>query len=626
MDLYTNPAHAPRPGEYGETYARISQLAPGESDFLNFSMPTTEGGSTIHAQIDADDHIQESNEKNNSDSVAIGWAPQLTISHVDLETFKDIVTVTVEVSNVGNAAAGAFWIDLFENQEFRPDLHVVGNQYRSVGGLDAGESTIWRADFIRKDMARQPIWLTVDQGNQVVEQDETDNHRRVVLTDCLSTQAPAICLLASTLAEHIASLVETLHEPLSTSEHDAIQASLEYRLTATFDGLWEMPFEEEWKTDLRIIDADLADEIVAGDSDAILERAAVPTELIFLAELQLLVQELAIDELTAGDMSGAAMPTKDAIGLGHGSLDNFSTDLNRDALIDRLLDNTSGVISELFLTANGDVGARGLVGPDSGGFDGAGFGYGMAASGGRAEGLLNYFTDVIQNGTDGKEDSAGAKTARTVALAPVIGYTVVVAAGADKLQAVGELVRDAARQAVNTTKKLISNPKPKKKDDKKKEKIVVRTTIESLGDGSVKTTTCYDDGSCETVITPPTKKDDKKDDKKGSDCRNPESGCEGEGSMPADLLWGLHRMLATTSVQDVPWLNPASDPRNPEDNGYVRGAPISTSEVRSLMQDTFFQECDGRNDDGTCLEDQRPTAFNVQIEAEGCPMGPEDFE
>ena len=82
----------------------------------------------------------------------------------------------VDITNTGSEAVSAFYVDLYLDQSWSPEIGTDGDEYVDVTELKPGVTTF--ADFlVEVPTGCYPCdsWILVDSYNEVDETDETDN-------------------------------------------------------------------------------------------------------------------------------------------------------------------------------------------------------------------------------------------------------------------------------------------------------------------------------------------------------------------------------------------------------------------------------------------------------------------
>ena len=89
---------------------------------------------------------------------------------------SDIITVDVTVRNIGNAASGMFYVDLFYNRSPAPNVGETGDQSKSQAILDAGqEANVIFTDVSSAVAGVWEMYAIVDTQGYVEESNEGDN-------------------------------------------------------------------------------------------------------------------------------------------------------------------------------------------------------------------------------------------------------------------------------------------------------------------------------------------------------------------------------------------------------------------------------------------------------------------
>jgi hypothetical protein len=85
------------------------------------------------------------------------------------------ITYTLTVCNVGSAAAGPFYVDLYYNRATAPLLHDHGEQFAQYPGLQAGACVTSLLSRANTPAGTYVSWAQADSDGTVAESDETNN-------------------------------------------------------------------------------------------------------------------------------------------------------------------------------------------------------------------------------------------------------------------------------------------------------------------------------------------------------------------------------------------------------------------------------------------------------------------
>jgi subtilase family serine protease len=155
----------------------IASLAAGAGTTVSSDVWTAAAGThTVEAVVDPDNAIVEIDETNNSvsNTVAAQRRADLTPGAVSLSSVRakggDLVTFTVQVANVGEAAASSVGV------RFVVDGAQVGTE-RTIAQLAGGASAAVSSDAwsaSHRD-GQHTVQVVVDPANKVVESNEANN-------------------------------------------------------------------------------------------------------------------------------------------------------------------------------------------------------------------------------------------------------------------------------------------------------------------------------------------------------------------------------------------------------------------------------------------------------------------
>jgi hypothetical protein len=181
VDAWLDPSGTPEVGDYGDDYALVEYVGAGSTTQLSFSFEAGSGHHTVAVVVDSEDSVEESNEGNNVfegsiDVSGSGGGPNLEITYFDWVSDETQIYYVVDVTNSGGEDVGSFYVDLYLDQSWEPELFSDGDQYiEASNGLGAGETGY--ADFLFDvdDCWYCTSWVLIDSYDQVEETDEDDN-------------------------------------------------------------------------------------------------------------------------------------------------------------------------------------------------------------------------------------------------------------------------------------------------------------------------------------------------------------------------------------------------------------------------------------------------------------------
>ncbi len=181
VDAWLDPSGTPKVGDYGDDYALVEYVGAGATTQLSFTFEANSGSHSIAVVVDSEDSVEESNEGNNVfegtiDVSGSGSGPNLEITYFDWVSDETTIYYVVDVTNSGGEDVGNFYVDLYLDQDWEPEIYSDGDQYiEASNGLGAGETGY--ADFLFEvdDCWYCTSWVLIDSYDEVAETDETDN-------------------------------------------------------------------------------------------------------------------------------------------------------------------------------------------------------------------------------------------------------------------------------------------------------------------------------------------------------------------------------------------------------------------------------------------------------------------
>ena len=182
VDAWLDPSGTPEVGDYGDDYALVEYVGASDTAQLTFWFDADPGSHTVAVVVDSENTVEESNEGNNIFEGSIdvsgggGSGPNLEITYFDWVADETQIYYVVDVTNSGGEDAGVFYVDLYLDQSYEPELYTDGDQYiEATNGLAAGETGY--ADFLFdvSDCYYCTSWVLIDSYDEVEETDEDDN-------------------------------------------------------------------------------------------------------------------------------------------------------------------------------------------------------------------------------------------------------------------------------------------------------------------------------------------------------------------------------------------------------------------------------------------------------------------
>jgi hypothetical protein len=186
VDVILDAAAPPVPGDAFDATSYVSGLAPGAVAPVTLELLDVPPGTySSWVAVDLDAFVAESDESNNTwGAIPLTIAPQADgpdLVNVEAFAFSDpvglITEYAVEITNQGDVATQAFWLDLYTDQPGPPDVCAIGQRYVNVPSLAPGATYEWFP--IVNDAAPFGApwnsWVFVDSCDDVEESDETNN-------------------------------------------------------------------------------------------------------------------------------------------------------------------------------------------------------------------------------------------------------------------------------------------------------------------------------------------------------------------------------------------------------------------------------------------------------------------
>ncbi|MCB9777417.1 MAG: Ig-like domain-containing protein [Alphaproteobacteria bacterium] len=191
VDVFVDQG-TPSVGDLGDDFQLVTWVAAESTTTLTFEVYVGDSAShQVAVMADTNDDIDERDESDNVFSTTVGGSgggdtggggggsgPDLEISYFDYiyDVHEGSVYYYVDITNAGDVAVGdSFYVDLFLDRDDAPSLYEDGDDWTSLSGLGAGETTY--ADFLIDDVWCHWCWswVMVDGYDVVDETDESDN-------------------------------------------------------------------------------------------------------------------------------------------------------------------------------------------------------------------------------------------------------------------------------------------------------------------------------------------------------------------------------------------------------------------------------------------------------------------
>ncbi|MFC1961583.1 CARDB domain-containing protein [Chloroflexota bacterium] len=214
----------------------IPGLDPGATAARTFTWITSDGSHTVDAVADGLNHVQESDESNNSQTKDyFTLAPDLVISSITQSPTSpsegEEVTITVRIKNQGSGNSYPF--------HFACYLNDVDLDSGYVGAMNAG-ATVTKTFTWEAATGVHSFLAIADSGEEVAESDETNNTQ----TLSLSSLAPDLTVTGITWSPQSPLIAHRMHVTVSVKNQGKSQSPL-CRLDFFIDKLQYHAYIEE---------------------------------------------------------------------------------------------------------------------------------------------------------------------------------------------------------------------------------------------------------------------------------------------------------------------------------------------------------------------------------------------
>jgi subtilase family serine protease len=238
VGVYYNLATAPAPGQVGDLQKEVASLAAGACTTLPFARSGTPVGTYASwCQVDVKQQVAESNEANNvAGPVAVTvtqtptGTPDLAIQSFISSVNGTTVTYTLNVCNVGDAAAGGFYVDLYYHRAAAPTAGIFGDQSQGVAGLAPQACKALTFTRVATPPGTYTSWVQADAQNAVAEANEANN---VAGPAVVKIEPPLDCgqvcgwLISScNLPSFLASVCQNLCGNLTPAQQTCVRAAM----------------------------------------------------------------------------------------------------------------------------------------------------------------------------------------------------------------------------------------------------------------------------------------------------------------------------------------------------------------------------------------------------------------
>lgn len=179
VDAFLDPDASPSIGDIGQRFERVAFLGPGDRHEVDFTFNVAPGFHEVVVLLDSTGVIEEGNEGNNLGNAVIDLVNHTPEANLQVTSFSYLSDDTdilyfVEVENIGDAASGSFYIDLYVDSFGAPAVGQDGDDYVQMTSLAPGQSQT--AEFIVTQYCYLcASWAFVDSFGNVSESNETDN-------------------------------------------------------------------------------------------------------------------------------------------------------------------------------------------------------------------------------------------------------------------------------------------------------------------------------------------------------------------------------------------------------------------------------------------------------------------
>ncbi len=187
VDLFLDPGGEPGSSDMYDGFAWVPGLAAGESTPVYVDLYDVDAGAYgSWAWADADGFVEESNEDNNTEgpvsvTVSSGSSGYADLAISSFEGLSDgyYTVYSVVVTNNGGTASGDFYLDLFVDSLYEPEIYDDGDLWVDVPSLAPGESYTWEPDIEYGPYDYYYYywysWVLADSYDEVYESDESNN-------------------------------------------------------------------------------------------------------------------------------------------------------------------------------------------------------------------------------------------------------------------------------------------------------------------------------------------------------------------------------------------------------------------------------------------------------------------
>ncbi len=179
VDVFVDPDGAPEVGDFGDDWQLVEYVGAASTASLTYQIPAPSGSHEVVVFVDSNDEIEEADETNNTFQVDLssgagGSGPNLEITFFEFLSDATSIAWFVDVTNTGDQDADWFYVDLFIDQSWSPEVYDDGDEYTSIDGIAAGDTDY--ADFVVETACAACLsWVMVDGYDLVAETDESDN-------------------------------------------------------------------------------------------------------------------------------------------------------------------------------------------------------------------------------------------------------------------------------------------------------------------------------------------------------------------------------------------------------------------------------------------------------------------
>ena len=177
LEIYYDLTGAPDCNTFMSQQWSIAGLQSGGCTTRTYTRTGVANGTyTGWARVDADCVLAETNENNNNLSkVYVVGGVDLVLSNLDVAVNGTTVTYSATICNQGAETSQSFYLDLYYDRTSAPTCSSVGNQFRTISGLQSGACTTETFTRTNAPAGSYTAWARVDAACAITEVDEVNN-------------------------------------------------------------------------------------------------------------------------------------------------------------------------------------------------------------------------------------------------------------------------------------------------------------------------------------------------------------------------------------------------------------------------------------------------------------------